>query len=41
MVNIPTLESMVVGPIFDSDGICRGAVQFVNHISDDGVITAD
>ena len=30
MVNVQTLESVIIGPVFDQDGVCRGAVQFVN-----------
>jgi hypothetical protein len=30
MVSVVNFESMVVGPVFDADGICRGALQFVN-----------
>ena len=42
MVNVAQFESMLVGPVFDADGICRGAVQFVNRCDgDDNLITAD
>ena len=30
MVNVDTLESMVVLPLFDDDDILRGVIQLVN-----------
>lgn len=40
MVNNNQLESMMIGPLFDTEGILRGAIQFVNKMGeDDQVIT--